>query len=139
MEKHLDRPGLGLLVLRVVAASFMLTHGWPKLQKIFAGDWTFADPVGIGEGPSLLLAALAEFGGSVLVLIGWKARLAAIPVVFTMLVAGILVHANDPWAKKELALLYGACFAAVVFLGAGRYSVDGWREGAGKTDGAAAG
>ena len=133
MEKHLDRPGFGLLVLRVVAASFMLTHGWPKLQKIFAGDWTFADPIGVGQGPSLLLAALAEFGGSVLVLVGWKARWAAIPVVFTMLVAGIVVHANDPWARKELAFLYGTIYAAVVFLGPGRYSVDGWLGGSGET------
>lgn len=124
MDKYLQRPDLGLLILRLGAGSFMLTHGWPKFQKILAGDWTFADPIGLGQAPSLALAAFAELFCSLLVIAGFRVRLAAIPVVFTMLVAGIIVHAADPWAKKEFALLYAVCFGALLLLGGGRYSLD---------------
>ncbi len=125
MDKKLHRPDLGLLILRLGLGSMMLTHGWPKVAKMLAGDWTFANPIGVGEAPSLLLAALAEFGCSLLVLAGFRVRLAVIPILFTMLVAAVIVHANDPWAKRELPLLYASGYATLLFLGAGRYSVDG--------------
>ncbi|MCL4795153.1 MAG: DoxX family protein [Bryobacteraceae bacterium] len=125
MDKKLHRPDLGLLILRLGLGAMMLTHGWPKVQKILAGDWTFANPIGVGEAPSLLLAALAEFGCSLLVLAGFRVRLAVLPILFTMLVAAIIVHANDPWAKKELPLLYASGYATLLLLGGGRYSVDG--------------
>jgi putative oxidoreductase len=125
MDKKLHSPDLGLLILRLGLGSMMLTHGWPKVQKILAGDWTFANPIGVGEAPSLLLAALAEFGCSLLVLVGFRVRLAVLPILFTMLVAAIIVHANDPWARKELPLLYASGYATLLLLGGGRYSVDG--------------
>lgn len=125
MDKKLHRPDLGLLILRLGLGAMMLTHGWPKVQKILAGDWTFANPIGVGEAPSLLLAALAEFGCSLLVLAGFRVRLAVLPILFTMLVAAIIVHANDPWTKKELPLLYASGYATLLLLGGGRYSVDG--------------
>lgn len=104
----------------------MLTHGWPKFQKILAGDWTFADPIGVGQAPSLLLATFAEFFCSLLVIAGYRVRLAALPLIFTMLVAALLVHSSDPWMKKELPLLYAFSFGAVLLLGAGGYSADAW-------------
>ena len=42
----------------------------------------------------------------------------------TMLVAALIIHGDDPWAKKELALLYFFPFAALFLTGAGRYSLD---------------
>ena len=39
-----------VLILRVVPSLFMLTHGYGKLMKLIGGDWSFADPIGIGEG-----------------------------------------------------------------------------------------
>ena len=125
MDKKFHKPDLGLLILRLGLGAMMLTHGWPKVQKILAGDWTFANPIGVGEAPSLLLAALAEFGCSLLVLVGFRVRLAVLPILFTMLVAAIIVHANDPWARKELPLLYASGYATLLLLGGGRYSVDG--------------
>lgn len=124
MDKYLQLPDLGLLLLRAGAGSFMLTHGWPKFQKILAGDWTFADPLGIGPAPSLALATFAEFLCSLLVIAGFRVRLAAMPLIFTMLTATFAVHAGDPWAKKELPLLYAAAFAALMLLGGGKYSLD---------------
>lgn len=115
---------IGLTLLRVVPAAMMLTHGYPKLQKMLAGDWAFADPLGIGEAPSLFLTVVGEFLAPILLIIGLKTRFAALPAAITMFVASFVVHGVDPFAKKELALLYAICFTAVFFTGPGKFSLD---------------
>lgn len=127
IDKYLQLPDLGLLLLRIGAGTFMLTHGWPKCQKIIAGDWTFADPLGIGQAPSLALAVFAELLCSLLVIAGFQLRLAVMPLIITMLTAAFVVHSADPWQRKELALLYATAYFALLFLGAGKYSLDGLR------------
>lgn len=115
---------LGLLILRAGAGLMMMGHGWGKVADLFTGRHEFPDPIGIGSGASLALAAFAEFLCSLAVVVGFRARLAAIPVLITMLVAALIFHAGDPWAKKELAVLFAVAFAAIALLGAGRFSVD---------------
>ncbi|MCW8803231.1 MAG: hypothetical protein OQK57_02445, partial [Ignavibacteriaceae bacterium] len=39
---------LGLLLLRLSAGGFMLTHGYPKLQRLLSGELRFGDPLGLG-------------------------------------------------------------------------------------------
>lgn len=115
---------LGLLFLRVSAGLLMaFAHGWGKTLKVISGDFAFADPIGIGAAPSLVLAALAEFVCALLVVLGVKTRYAAAPIAFTMLVAAFVVHAGDPWAKQEFALIYAIPFIALIFTGGGRYTV----------------
>lgn len=116
---------IGLLILRAGLGGLMLTHGWGKLQKLVAGNVSFADPIGIGEVPSLILAVFAEFLCALLVILGVKTRWTAIPLVVTMAVAAFVVHAADPFGRKELALLYLVGFLALVFTGGGTLSVDG--------------
>jgi putative oxidoreductase len=41
-----------------------------------------------------------------------------------MIVAVLLVHGADPLAKKELAILYGAAYLAIMLAGPGRLSLD---------------
>jgi putative oxidoreductase len=86
---------------------------------------TFPDPLHVGSVLSLTLAVFAEFFCSVLVIFGLMTRLAAVPVVIMMTVAISLIHAADPIEKKELAFLYLVPFLALIFTGAGRYSLDG--------------
>lgn len=114
----------GLAFFRVSISIMLLTHGLPKLQKLFAGDFEFGDPLGIGAAPSLFLAVLGEFLCPILVLIGYKTRYVSIPVIITMFVAAFLVHANDPFGSKEKALLYLVSFIAIALLGGGKFSVD---------------
>ncbi len=113
---------LWLLILRVSAAAFMLVHGIPKLQKLLNGDVAFADPFGLGETVSLILAVFAEVVCSVLLILGVSTRLAAIPLIVTMAVAAFMVHANDPFLKKELALLYLLVYISILIFGGGKYS-----------------
>ena len=115
---------LGLALLRISASAMMLTHGYPKFQKLLSGDFEFGDPIGLGPSPSLFLAIIGEFICPILVLIGFKTRWAAIPTVITMAVAAFVVHANEPYDEKEKALLYLVMFLVIVLLGPGKYSLD---------------
>ena len=115
---------LGLLLLRVGFGGMMLTHGIPKLLKMISGDFSFGDPIGIGEPASLVLAVLSEVLFPILVVIGFKTRLSSIPVIITMAIAAFIVHAADPLGTKEKAILFLIGFIAIALLDAGKYSVD---------------
>jgi len=118
----------GLLLLRLAAGLGMaFGHGLGKLppSDAFVGGLTDAGlPV---PGLFAWMAALAEFGGGLLVAAGFLTRPAAMLNVVTMLVAFFGAHAGDPFGEREMAFLYGAMFLAVVLSGAGRFSVDAWR------------
>lgn len=118
---------IGLLLLRVIVGVFMMTHGFGKLKMLLGpGEIQFADPIGIGLELSLILAVFAEFFCSILLILGLGTRLAAIPLMITMLVAGFVVHAADPFQVKEFALLYGVVFTSLFITGPGKYSLDYW-------------
>ena len=51
-------------------------------------------------------------------------RLALIPMIFTMCIAFFVIHGADPFAVKELALVYLAIFVLMYIAGPGNYSVD---------------
>ncbi len=116
---------VGLLFLRVTVGLMMAVgHGWGKMVKVVTGDFSFADPLGIGAAPSLVLAALAEFVCALLIALGVRTRSMAVPVTVTMLVAAFVHHFDDPWGKKEFALLYAVPFAALILTGGGKYTLD---------------
>jgi len=115
---------LASLLLRVGLGGMMLKHGWPKFLKLLNGDFSFADPLGVGEAPTLLFGVLGEFICPILLIIGLKTKWASIPPAITMAVVAFIVHADDPWKKQEFALLYLFGFLALFFLGSGRYSLD---------------
>lgn len=120
---------LGLLLVRVAVGCMMAVgHGFGKVKAFVSGDIQFPDPIGIGPAASLALAGFAEFLCSLAVAAGLKTRWTAVPVVITMLVAAFVHHADDPWGKKELALLYAVSFLALVFAGGGRFAADALLE-----------
>ncbi|SEF73657.1 DoxX family protein [Algoriphagus boritolerans] len=116
---------LALLVIRLGAGGMMLTHGIPKIGRLFGeGPVKFADPFGLGPEVSLGLAIFAEVICAILVMVGFKTRLATIPLIFTMLTAAFYAHWNDPFGRKELPLLYICVFIGILAFGAGKYAVD---------------
>ena len=116
---------LGLLLLRVTVGGMMLlAHGWGKLTSFAERSSSFPDPLGIGSSLSMALATGAEAFCALAVVLGFATRWAVVPLMVTMLVAALIVHGDDPWAKKEFALLYFFPFAALLLTGAGRYSLD---------------
>lgn len=116
---------VGLLAFRVMVSAMMLTHGWPKLERLVAGgELNFPDPLGVGSFFSLLLVVFAEFLCSLFVILGLATRLSLIPQIITMAVAVFVVHAGDVFAKKEMGLLYLAAYVLLLITGPGRYSAD---------------
>ena len=119
-----SKNAIGLALLRILPSAMLLTHGIPKFQKLISGDLQFGDPIGIGDAPTLFLAVIAEFVCSILIIIGYKTRWAAVPPAIVMIVAVGIVHSADPFGVKEKPLLFLAFFIAIILLGPGKYSID---------------
>lgn len=115
---------LGLLVIRLFVSAMMLSHGIPKIKMLFVDPIKFSDPLGIGSTTSLILTLIGEVIAPILIIIGYKTKLAAIPATITMFVAAFVVHANDGFGVKEKALLFLVSFLAIFLTGPGRYSID---------------
>jgi putative oxidoreductase len=125
---------LGMLILRVGFGGFLaLGHGLPKLLNYSAIlEHGFPDPLGIGSANSLMGAIACELVFGLFIVVGAFTRLSAVPVIFNMCVAAFVVHAaaplltpQPPGPAKEPAILYLIPFVAILFAGAGRFSVDG--------------
>ncbi len=115
---------IGLLFLRLSAGGLMLTHGIPKMSKFGDDPIQFADPLGFGVFLSLVLAVFAEVICAVAVAVGATTRAACVPLIITMLVAAFIVHGEDPWARKEFAIIYALPFMTLLLTGPGAFSVD---------------
>lgn len=113
-----------LAVSRIGFSALLMTHGYDKLMRLLSGEFQFADPIGIGEFPTLLLAVLAEFVAPIFIVVGFKTRWATLLPMGTMLVAAFVVHLPDPFNKKEHALLFFFGFLLIYVFGAGKYSAD---------------
>ena len=123
-----------LLIFRITAGGFMLTHGYPKFQKLMGDDpIQFADPFGFGAYPSFLLVVFAEFFCSILIILGLGTRIAAFALVINMAVAAFYAHAADPFGKKEMPLLFLLVFLTILVFGPGKYSLDYAIGGSSKT------
>lgn len=103
----------------------MLTHGYPKLQKLMANDQIeFMNFLGLGSAITLVLVVFAEFLCSVFIILGFLTRMAAIPLMITMLIAFFVVHGADAYADKELSMVYFFFYFTILILGSGRFSLD---------------
>lgn len=116
---------VGLAILRVFAGlSMALGHGLGKLPP----SERFVDITGKLGFPIpeffAWMAAFSEFGGGLLLALGLLTRPGAFFIAFTMLVAGFLQHAADPFSSKEMAFLYLVITGMFVVVGSGKYGVD---------------
>lgn len=116
-----------LLIIRLVSGAFMLTHGYGKFLYLLGDDQIiFPDPLGVGATASLALTVFAEVFCALFLIFGFATRLAALPLLITMLVAAFVVHASDGFGKQELPLLYAASYLVLAITGAGKISIDKW-------------
>lgn len=120
----------GLLVLRVyLGCALLVVHGVPKLADLATGgDHFLAEVTAIGfPAPHLFawIAAVAQAGGALSVLLGFGLRAGALAAASTIAVGLVGLHAGDPFREVEAGVMYVAALVALVFAGPGRYSVDG--------------
>jgi putative oxidoreductase len=114
-----------ILFVRIAIAALMLTHGLPKLSQFLSeGPIQFPPIMGMSPALSLGLTVFAEVFCSILILVGFATRLATIPLIITMLVAVLLIHGADPFAKKEMAMHFLLVYGLLLVTGSGKYSID---------------
>ena len=93
--------GIPLLLLRLYLAPVMIQAGWNKASSFDSiVDWFGNDDYGLGLPMPLVMAFLAtaaELVGGVLLLLGALTRLVSIPLMVTMIVAMMSVHAKNGW------------------------------------------
>ncbi len=112
-----------LSVLRIIAGFLLLQHG---LQKLF-GYPPSAQPRG-GLDTLGWIAAVLEFGGGLLLMLGLFTRPVAFILSGLMAVAYFMAHAPGGfWPilnRGELAALYSFVFLYLAFAGGGPWSLD---------------
>jgi putative oxidoreductase len=124
----------GLLILRVVVGLILAGHGAQKLFGWWGGQgmdgWTqTVAKLRIRPAqPWAWVAALAEFGGGILLALGFLSPLGNLAIAGSMLVAIATVHLSRGfWVTKggyEFNLALIAAVAALALTGPGAYSLD---------------
>lgn len=116
---------LGLLFVRLSFCGTMFVgHGVPKILNFSEYSTNFPDPLGFGPLVSLLLAGFAEIVCTLLIIVGFKTRYVAIPLVINMMVIFFVVFNGVPFGQREMPFLYLLGFIAIAIAGAGKYSID---------------
>ena len=122
MDRWLGRHAERLYaLLRIVAGLLFACHGAQKLFGALGGT-------AMTSNPMMLVAGIIEFGGGLLIALGFLTSWAAFLASGQMAVAYFMVHAKGGfWPiinKGELAVVYCFLFLYIAARGAGPYSVD---------------
>jgi putative oxidoreductase len=135
---------LALLVLRIVVGGLFAAHGAQKLFGSFGGHGIggtgqFFEQLGLKPGERhARLAGLGEFGGGLLLVVGFLTPLGAAAIIGTMTVAILTVHGPKGWQNTEGGYEYNVVLATAAFAlaaaGPGAWSIDhalglGWGAG----------
>jgi putative oxidoreductase len=121
---------LALLILRLVLGTIMIAHGWQKIAGHLHGIMGMLPHLGIPAWMAYLVVA-AEFGGGILLVLGFLTRCAAFAILIDMTVAILKVHLKNGLTGQGGFEFPMACWAiafALIFFGAGPISLD-WLRG----------
>ena len=129
LAKHAD---LGLLIGRLGVGLIFIVFGW---QKLSGGQvaWTHLGhamaSLGITFMPNIwgLVAALSEFAGGFLLILGFLFRPAATLIALTMLVAAVSTFREHPhsFTQYSPAIEMFCIMIVFIFVGPGKYSLEG--------------
>jgi putative oxidoreductase len=127
-----------LTLIRVVAGGVMLPHGMQKMFGWFGGAGFSGTIHNFGQrgfaAPLVVLVILAEFFGSIGLILGFLSRIAAFGIAIDMTVAAITTTSKFGmfinWSGKqkgegmEFQFLMIAMAVAILIAGGGAWSVD---------------
>jgi putative oxidoreductase len=121
----------GLLIIRVGLGICFILHGWPKVSQN-PYTWTQIGQMAHMAHPRIMgmIGAHIEFLGGILLAAGFLMRPVALLLFAQMMVAIFCVHLRATGDLSTFAAGYshaledGVVFLGLVFLGAGKFSVD---------------
>ena len=134
MENTLENlKGPGLLAARILLAVIFIVSGYEKITG-FGASAAYMKSAGMPMAEVFLVPAiLIELGGGIMLVLGLKARLAALTLFFFLIPTTLIFHAF--WGgpvdqasmqaiqfQKNLAIMGGMLF--IFFCGPGRLSLD---------------
>ena len=112
----------GTLYLRIFLGGSIFFHNVWKMQNYNEMIGSYPSLFGSGGATSFVVASTAEVLMAVLLLLGFRVRLAA-----AAMAAGMLwLFFADGIPSGETALVYAAVYAALVITGGGLFSFDGF-------------
>ena len=120
----------GILLLRIGIGVSMMMHGIPKLMagpEMWTGLGGAMGNLGITFAPTFwgFMAAFAEGVGGLLIALGLFVRPVSLMLVFNMIVAMMMhIAQGDGFMGYGHALDLLIIFAALLFIGGGKYSLD---------------
>ena len=130
-------PDLGKLILRLTCGGLLILHG---SHSLIHGIQHVKDMVRNAGLPEFIAYGnlIGEVIAPVFMIIGYKTRIAALVVAFNMLMSVLIAHRDIMFARNdfggwmiELNVFYFMTAIAVLFFGAGKYSLS---RGVGRWD-----
>lgn len=132
----------GPFILRIIVGIGFLVHGYAKLSKGPEGFTKLLHLVGV-PAPQVMawLAIISEFVGGIALILGAFVSIVSIPLIITMLTALITIHYKFGYSSiktigldengpkfgppgYEINLLYIGALIMLIFIGAGKVSID---------------
>ncbi|MFQ6605856.1 MAG: DoxX family protein [Fidelibacterota bacterium] len=122
---------LGLLIIRVGLGVMFILHGYPKLAGGL-DTWTRIGEMGVGSAGIHFwhpfwgfLAAISEFGGGIILILGVGFRLGTSFLFLTMIFA-VAYHVISGKGSPYHAIESAAVFAGLFLTGPGKYTLSQW-------------
>jgi len=126
MMNHDKKTDAMMLVGRVLIAIIFIVSGWAKITG-FTGTVTYTGTVLPFPELMVVIAIILEFVGGIMLLVGYKVRLAAAGLILFTTVAALGFHTNftdqmqTVHFMKNLAIIGGLLY--VKSFGAGAYAI----------------
>jgi len=125
LSDRLNNPSLASLLIRIALGLVFLNAGWMKIANMDTTIFFFGK-IGI---PAVLAyyVAYVELLGGLFLIFGILARYAGLLLAINVLVATKIHFANGFSLANngyEYTLTLALCSLAIIFLGAGKYSID---------------
>lgn len=115
---------IAILFLRIFVGVMMLTHAFDKIENFNDIATSFPAPLEMNPCMALTLITIVEFCCSVLLIVGVLTRLAALLLVFGMIVAAFFTFPGFIFKESELAIMYLGIYITLFITGGGDYVID---------------
>jgi putative oxidoreductase len=127
--QRIQNKDTGLLIHRVSISVLILFHGIANMSSNYSFIKTLVSGIGL---PAFIayMVFIGEIVAPILIIVGYRTRLASLLVAFNMLIAILMAHSADIFSLNqfggwaiELQGLYLFSAVSLIFLGAGKYAV----------------